>query len=71
MLSNFVGCTCKDLVVASGYGNCQKEHNGNPICYVELPSSCNDLKQSGSVPGEQWSFEACAQSGMWTKFIIN
>ena len=65
ILSNFVGCTCKDLVAASGYGNCQKEYKGKPMCFVELPSSCNDLHNSSSSPGEQWSFEACSQGGMW------
>ena len=63
-LSNFVGCACKDLVVASGYGNCQKKWIGEPICYVELPSSCSDLQPSSYVPGDKWSFEACSQTGM-------
>jgi len=49
------------LVTASGYGNCQKKYNGKPLCYVELPSSCNDLQVSHSSPGEKWSLEACSK----------
>merc|ERR1739845_89477 len=55
-------CACKDLVVASGYGNCQKKWIGTPICYVELPSSCSDLQPSSYVPEDKWSYEACSQT---------
>ena len=53
-------CACKDLV-SGGYGNCRKKIDGKPLCYVELPSSCSDLKESASTAGEKWSLEACSQ----------
>ena len=56
-------CKCKDLVNKSGWGNCEKVSKGwfpgRPICYVEKPSSCPDLKASGSVHGEHMSAKAC------------
>ena len=53
-------CTCKEFIGTDGFGNCKKEHpTGKPLCYVTLPSSCSDLRDSGSNPGEKWSFEAC------------
>ena len=53
-------CACKDLV-SDGYGNCRKKIDGKPLCYVDLPSSCSDLKESKSTAGEKWSLEACSQ----------
>ena len=55
------GCTCKDLLNQSGYGNClDDEYN---MCYVEQPSSCSDLVDSGDLPGEKYSEEACLIKG--------
>ena len=53
-----ITCACKDLV-SGGYGNCRKKIDGKPLCYVELPSSCSDLKESTSNAGEKWFIEAC------------
>ena len=60
-----VSCTCKDLISANGYGNCAKlapTYGNKAICYVNQPSNCGDLKNSGSNPGEKTSAEACTQS---------
>ena len=53
-------CACKNLV-SGGYGNCRKKIDGKRLCYVKLPSSCSDLKESASNTGEKWSLEACSQ----------
>ena len=54
-----LGCLCKDLITSDGYGNCLKD----PSCYVQQPSSCDDVKDSTVSPGEKWSFQACSQKG--------
>ena len=36
-----------------------KAWKGLYICYVNQPSSCEDLKNSGDNPGKQVSAEAC------------
>ena len=56
-----LGCVCKDLITADGYGNCKKD----PSCYVEQPSSCNDLELSYTIPGEKWSYQACSEKGFF------
>ena len=53
-------CTCNDFVDENGYGNCLKEINGKNICYVNQPSSCNDLEYSNSAPEKKISAEACS-----------
>ena len=57
------GCTCKDLINSHGQGNCQGNPSnvlGKQICYVNQPSSCTDARASlGSLPGEQFSAQAC------------
>ena len=45
-------------------GNCKgskpKQFNGTTVaCYVNLPSTCGDLKDSVTNPGEQLSAEPC------------
>ena len=54
-------CICKDFVSASGYGNCKKTSPsiGKVTCYVQQPSSCKDLRNSETNPGEQSSATAC------------
>ena len=47
-------CWCKDLLNSDGDGNCL-----NAWCYVEKPSYCNDLHNSGLISGEQISHQAC------------
>ena len=54
---------CKDFIGASGQGNC-KDFNGKPLCYVTQPSSCSDLQDSQTNPGEKFSFTACSKGGM-------
>lgn len=70
------GCTCKDLVNVHGFGNCRDRkniHQGNKaICYVNLPSDCNDLVDSIMIPGEKSSAEACHTHGKYfTKMIYH
>ena len=47
----------------NGVGNCKgtgsSVHNNHVACYVNQPSNCNDLVDSGSNPGEQVSAQAC------------
>ena len=59
-------CVCKDFVSASGYGNCKKTSPsiGKVTCYVKQPSSCGDLTNSKTDPGEQYSAKAC-EIGIW------
>ena len=56
-------CTCSEYVSSSGYGNCRKDHKGGPICYVNLPSECNDLVGSSKYPDRKYSWEACKNVG--------
>ena len=51
-------CSCSTYVSTSGYGKCKKEYNGKPLCYVNTPSTCPDLKNS-SIPNQYFSYEAC------------
>ena len=60
------GCTCKMFMNGGGWGNCQKSNDGDVMCYVKQPSSCSDVRDSGSNPGEQYSYEACLQGGTST-----
>ena len=53
-------CKCNEFVDANGYGNCLKEINGTKVCYINQPSSCNDLKYSNSIPEKKISAEACS-----------
>ena len=57
------GCTCKMFMNGGGWGNCQKSNDGHVMCYVKQPSSCSDVRDSGSNPGEQYSYDACLQGG--------
>ena len=50
-------------------GNCVRDNssfNGSKICYVSQPSSCADLKESASHPGEKISAEACLEPGSFS-----
>ena len=55
------GCECDDFINPSGWGNCIKEEDGKPMCYVKNPSTstCSDLVTSASDVTRKWSFEAC------------
>ena len=54
-----VGCSCSDYISDSGFGNCKKLYKSGPICYVNVPSTCSDLKKSKSA-GRSYSWDACA-----------
>ena len=45
--------------MTTGFGNCEKNFKGKPICYVNEPSSCSDLKESSST-GKRYSWDACS-----------
>ena len=61
-LNLYIGCGCSDFVSEAGYGRCLKEFGNKPICYVDLPSDCNDLKKS-SIGGKKFSAQACTEGG--------
>ena len=58
-------CTCKNLIDANGFGNCQATQSVSTYyaasvgCYVNQPSGCQDLTASTTHPGEQSSTDAC------------
>ena len=57
------GCSCSTYVsVTTGFGNCEKDFKGKPICYVNEPSSCSDLKENSST-GKRYSWDACRTHG--------
>ena len=64
-------CSCIDYINKQGYGNCAKvnrfKFGGKPACYVNLPSTCSDIKDSSTDPGKKWSAEAC-NSGIITLY---
>jgi len=55
-------CACIDFVNKNGIGNCQmgeKRFYNENVCYVSLPSSCPDLKNSSTDAGKFLSAIAC------------
>ena len=61
-------CKCKDLINRNNVGNCKGKKPSQfgkkfVACYVTQPSSCTDLKDSGTNPGEQLSVNACLLKG--------
>ena len=63
MALHVLGCTCSDFTGRrNGFGQCKKR---DPvlgdlfICYVNLPSTCTDLRRSGTYPEKSVSAEAC------------
>lgn len=55
-------CTCIAHVNKYGVGNCkmgEKRFNNENVCYVSLPSSCSDLKNSNTDAGKFLSAVAC------------
>ena len=59
-------CKCSEyLSNVTETGNCEdpwKEKESVEFrlwCYVETPSSCDDLVPSESHPGKEWSYIAC------------
>ena len=64
ILNILASCTCKDFINENGSGNCAKpvsSYGNKLVCYVNQPSSCGDLRGSGTNPGEKTSAEACPQ----------
>ena len=62
---NLDSCTCTDYVNDSGFGNCERgsaSFGNQAVCYVDLPSSCSDLTESRTNPGQKLSAEACKES---------
>ena len=62
-----LSCECKDFIDSNGQGNCIEDNvtvNESKICYVRLPSTCEDLKDSSCHPGEKYSIEAILNSGI-------
>ena len=53
-------CSCSTYVDINGHGNCKKELQKRPICYVNEPSSCQDLRTNKSENGKRYSWEACS-----------
>ena len=53
-------CSCSSYVTDNGYGNCEKDlRRKGVICYVNLPSTCKDLRQSKNYKHRKYSWEAC------------
>jgi len=55
-------CSCSNFVNAHGFGRCLKRHvdfGNSAMCYVNLPSSCMDLKPSQTYPTKLLSSHAC------------
>ena len=54
-------CSCNNYVSDLGYGKCEKDFRGGPVCYVDQPSACTDVADSKTEPGMQYSWEACSR----------
>ena len=55
-------CKCNNFINEHGFGMCQKKdgsYGGAYSCYVDRPSSCDDLHESFTNPEFQISAEAC------------
>ena len=64
MIANNVGdCSCSDYKTSSGFGNCEKAHASFPskgtICYVNLPTTCSDARDSSYEQGKKYAWEPC------------
>ena len=62
----FPSCECTNFVNDAGFGNCTgfskfSFHGSLIACFVQLPSSCNDLIKSTAYPGKQISVQACQE----------
>jgi len=55
-------CSCKDFVEPLyGFGNCEKEVPwvGRKVCFVNLPTTCEDAGVCPHYPDMKYSFNAC------------
>ena len=65
-------CSCSSYVTDNGYGNCEKNLRGKGvICYVNLPSTCKDLRQSRNYKHRKYSWEACRNGFAKRAPVIN
>ena len=70
-IERYANCSCSNFIDEKGYGNCQKlvpQKRGHPLCYVNEPSSCTDLrphKQTGRI----FSWKACTST--FSKYYRN
>ena len=67
--STFGDCSCNNYVSELGYGKCEKDFRGGPVCYVDQPSACTDVVDSKTEPGKQYSWEACSRLNFQEKII--
>ena len=71
-----LSCTCQDLVVEDKYGNCKSasdkvpKFHGNTYCYVEQPSSCNDLVDAKKDDTKKKSAQACSSGNFMDMKIL-
>ena len=64
ILANNVGdCSCLDYKTSQGYGKCKKVHpsykSKGTFCYVNLPSTCSDVRDSQFEEGKKFAWEPC------------
>ena len=52
-------CSCSSYISESGAGLCRTSYIQGPICYVNEPSTCEDLHVSSIENGKRYSWEAC------------
>ena len=67
-------CTCINFVNKNGVGNCKMGENrfdNKNVCYVALPSSCPDLKNSRTDAGKFLSAVACENNNIGTNDLQN
>jgi choriolysin H len=64
-------CSCMDYVNRNGFGNCLKTSStlGGLSCYVNLPTTCSDQRQSGSDPSKKYSAVACRNSNVFGEIL--
>ena len=62
-------CSCNNYVSDLGYGKCEKDFRGGPVCYVDQPSACTDVADSKTEPGRQYSWEACSRLNFQEKIV--
>ena len=62
----FVGCSCDTKKIYAGYGNCQKDYKGAPICYM-TGSDCGQTYAKWSKGADRYySWRACDKKiGTW------
>ena len=63
LVNNVGDCSCSDYKSSSGYGRCEKVHSfysyKGTFCYVNLPSTCSDARDSATEQGKKLAWEPC------------